>query len=248
MTLLRLSVIVLAALLAACSSQHQRPSGTGDSPAQINAKLGLQYMQQGNYDVALEKLQRALEQDPKLPSAHHYIAELYKTIKNNDLADEHYRKAISLTPNDPALQNNYGVFLCGREKYAEAEEHFLKAARMKDYQRPDEAYQNAAVCALRIPDKEQARKYFRAALEANPLLAPALLQMSALSVDAHEYLQARGFLQRYQAIASHTPQSLWLGVNIERELRNPIAASDYARQLREQFPRAEETARLRDLP
>jgi len=139
------------------------------------------------------------------------------------------------------------VFLCDRQRYNDAEEHFLKAARMKDYQSPDEAYQNAALCALRIPDKERARRYFREALAVNPLLAPALLQMSALSLESGDYLQARGFLQRYEAIAPATAQSLWLGASIEHQLRNDTAVADYARQLREQFPRAEETARLREL-
>jgi type IV pilus assembly protein PilF len=248
MTRARWLPVLLAAValaLAACGSQPRH--GSTESPAEINAQLGLRYMQQGDYDVALEKLKRALAENPSLPSAHHYIAELYKNIKNYELAEEHYRKAMALAPNDPAIQNNYGVFLCDRQRYPEAEERFVKAARMKDYQHPDEAYENAGLCALRIPDKGKAEKYFREALNANPLLAPALLEMSALSVDSGEYLQARGFLQRYEAIAPHTAQSLWLGATIEHGLHNPIALADYAKQLREQFPRSEETARLREL-
>lgn len=237
------ALLALALMLAACAS---KPPQGGESSAQINARLGLSYMQQGNYDVALEKLKRALEQDSDLADAHHYIAELYKNLRNTELAEQHYRRALRLTPGDAALQNNYAVFLCDNGRYGEAEERFVRAARTPGYQRPDEAYQNAAMCLLRIPDRDKAKRHLRQALEINPVLASALYQMTVLSFDTGEPLQARAFLQRYEAIARHTPQSLWLGVRIERALDNAAAAADYARQLRNDFPRAEETARLRE--
>jgi type IV pilus assembly protein PilF len=241
---LPLLIVALSLLFAACSSQ---PRQTGESPAEINARLGLNYMQQGSYDVALEKLKRALEQDPNLPAAHHYIAALYNTIRNFDLADQHYRRAVRLSPNDPALLNNYGVFLCEQTRYREAEERFVRAAGISGYQQPDEAWQNAAFCMLRIPDQDKAERYFRRALDINPLLPVVLYQLSQLNHDAGEQMHARAFLQRYEAIAPHSAQTLWLGVRIERALDNLPAADDYARQLREQFPRAEEAALLREL-
>jgi type IV pilus assembly protein PilF len=240
------AVLACALLLSACANKPSQPT-QNESPALLNAQLGLNYMRQGNYDVAMEKLKRALEQDPNLPEAHHYIAELYKTLRNNDLAEQHYRRALKLSPNDGALQNNYAVFLCDVGRYAEADERFVKAARTSDYQRPEEAYQNAATCALRIPDRKRAMAYLRSALDINPLLPGALYQMTQLSVDNGDYLQARAFLQRFEAIARHTSLSLWWGVAIERELGNPDAAADYARQLRQEFPRSEEAAKLREL-
>ena len=66
-------VLVLVLVLSGCASKQAQQSA--ESPAQINARLGLNYMQQGNYEIAMEKLKRALEQDPNLADAHHYIAE-----------------------------------------------------------------------------------------------------------------------------------------------------------------------------
>ncbi len=235
---------LLALLLTACSSQ---PRQSGESPAEINARLGLNYLLQGNYDVALEKLQRAIEQDPNLPAAHHYIAALYNTTRNFDLADQHYRRAIRLSPNDPALLNNYGVFLCERNRYREAEERFVRAAGIAGNRQPDEAWQNAGFCMLRVPDNDKAEQYFRRAIDIDPMNPTVLYRLSQLNHETGEQMQARAFLQRYEAIAPHSAQTLWLGVLIERALDNPRAVDDYARQLREQFPRADETARLRDL-
>lgn len=243
-TSLLLAVALLSLLLAACSS---KPRQGGESPAEINARLGLSYLQQGNYDVALEKLKRALEQDSNLPAAHHYIAALYNATRSFDLADQHYRRAIRLSPNDPALLNNYGVFLCEQGRYREAEERFVRAAGIPGYRQPEEAWQNAAMCMLRIPDNNKAEQYFRRALDIKPLLPTVLYQLSQLNHDTGEQMQARAFLQRYAAIAPHSAQTLWLGILIERALDNPSAVDDYARQLREEFPRADETARLREL-
>lgn len=240
----RSAALALLLTLAACGSEPKLFDQGEDSPAQINAKLGLNYMQQGSYDVALEKLQRALKQDPDLPTAHHYIAELYRTLGNPELAEQHYRRALRLSPDDPAVHNNFGVFLCDRGRFDEAEERFLQAAGVPSYQRPDEAYQNAALCALREPDLDQAEKYFRRALEINPVRPNSLYQMARLSYETGEYLQARAFVQRYTAVAPHTPQSLSLALRIERRLGNEAAAERYARQLREKFPEAKEIREL----
>lgn len=239
-----LSTLALVLALTACGSDPKLFEQGDDTPAQINAKLGLNYMQQGSYDVALEKLQRALQQNPDLPEAHHYLAELYRQLGNHELAEQHYRRALRISPDDPALQNNFGVFLCDRGRYREAEERFLRASRVPTYKRPHEAFQNAALCALREDDTERAENYFRKALDANPMMPNALYQMARLSYDSGEYLQARAFIQRYSAAARHTPQSLLLALRIERELGNDRAVQRYARQLRENFPDAEETEEL----
>lgn len=239
-------IVLLVLLLAAgCSSSPKKYESHRDTPADINAKLGLSYMQQGDYDVALEKLKKALEQDPDSVAAQHYIAELYKQLNNHELAEQHYKKALKLAPDDPAIQNNFGVFLCDRKRYDEAEKHFMLAAKISSYRRPDEAYENAGLCALRIPDAARAEKHFRQALEINPLLPNSLYQMALLNFTAAQYLPARGFLQRYAAFAPPTPQTLWLAVRVERALDNTTLADQYAAELRTKFPQSQEAAELR---
>lgn len=244
--MIRFAAMLAAALaLAACASGPKKFESHHDSSADINAKLGLSYMQQGDYDVALEKLKKALDQDPNSVAAHHYSAELYKALNNFELADQHYRKALRLDGNDPAIHNNYGVFLCDRKRYEEAEKQFLQAAKISSYRRPDEAYENAGLCALRIPDARRAEGYFRQALEINPLLPNTLYQMALLNFNARQYLPARAFLQRYAAFAPATPQTLWLAYRVERALDNSAEAEQYATELRTRFPKSEEAGELR---
>lgn len=242
-----LAVLATVLLVAGCASGPRKFEPQRESSADINARLGLSYMQQGNYDVALEKLKKALEQDPNSVAAHHYSAELYKALNNHELAEQHYRKALRLDSSDPAIQNNFGVFLCDRKRYEEAERHFLQAAKIPSYRRPDEAYENAGLCALRIPDARRAEGHFRQALEINPLLPNALYQMALLNFNARQYLQARAFLQRYASFAQATPQTLWLAYRVERALDNAAEAEQYALELRTRFPKSEEAGELRQL-
>lgn len=245
---MRLTIVIVIMLsLMACASSQKKSSGNADPPAVINANLGLGYLRQGDYDVAESKLKKALQQDPKLAMAHHYIAELYRQTGSYELAGEHFERAIKLDPRDPLVQNNYGVFLCDQKRYKEAEARFLKVIGMPSYKRQDEAYENAGLCALRIPDLAKAEKFFRQALEINPGLPNSLYQMAQINYDEHEYLKARAFLQRFFSVTSHTPQSLLLGINIERELGDKVTMAQYSKLLADKFPDTEEARSARSI-
>lgn len=232
-------LLVLACLLVACAGPSSKINTR--SAAELDAELGLAYMEQGHDERAMEKLKRALTLDPNLASAHHYIAELYQKIGDNENAERHYRKALSLTPSEPMLLNNYGVFLCKQKRLDEAETQFLSAAKQPFYKTPETAYANAAVCALEKPDPVKAEEYLRTALRLNSSMAQALYIMAELKFNQHKFLSARAFLQRYFEVASMSPQSLWLGVQIERELGDAVAAARYATRLQKDFPLAHET-------
>lgn len=242
---LRLVFMLCVFLLTACATTPDIDKSTGvDSPAAVNAKLGLSYMQHGNIEVAQAKLEKAIEQDPKLVEAHHYIAELYRRMGDNNLAKKHYRQALDLNPHDMMLQHNFGVFLCQQGDYEEAVGRFVQAAKGRGYSRPDEAYANAGICALRIPDSKRAETYFRQAIMLNKNHASALYNLADINYANGQHLKARAFLQRYQDVASHTPKSLLLGVNNELKMNNHNSANVYARELKEEFPDSEEAAQL----
>jgi len=231
--------------LMACTSDGIRKKTDGDSSSEINARLGLAYMQQGNYEIALEKLQRALEQDPEQVSAHHYIAELYRLLKSPDDAQVHFDAALKLTPKDFELHNNYGVFLCEQEDYIAAEKSFLMAVSTAPVYKPrHEFYENLAQCMMRKPDYVAAEKYFRIVLEADPGMPVTLYQMARLTFDSGKYFRARAFFQRFSEVSEQTAESLWLGIQIERKLGDEKVAREYARQLKTNFPLADETVTL----
>ncbi|MEO7558136.1 MAG: type IV pilus biogenesis/stability protein PilW [Gammaproteobacteria bacterium] len=236
-----LILVSLLATLSACSttdeiSSDTNPGDRSDTLAETNVKLGVGYLQQGRSDLALTKLQRALELNPNLPGAHNAIAIVYDRLGELDKAEQHYLKAINLAPKDSNAHNNYGTFLCKRNELDKAEKQFLQALENPLYETPALAYENAGLCALRVPNTIKAEKYFRSALQIDPRLPGSLYQMGVISFDRGDNLSARAYLQRYTAVARHTPQSLWLGVRVERVLGDKNAVSSYALQLRSSFP------------
>jgi type IV pilus assembly protein PilF len=242
-----LCVAVLAALLlSGCVTTESFGNKPPDlkEAARLNTQLGVDYMRKGDLDAALEKLQKALKQDPDLAMAHSAIAVVYTRKGDNDSAEEHYKEALSLNSEDPFTLNNFGVFLCGQGKIEKADKYFMKAIKTKDYATPEAAWANAGLCARRIPDLDKAEADFREALRLNPQFAEALSQMAWLCYHKKDYLRARAFLQRYEAVGKPTPETLWIGAMNERQLGDSKSARAYERRLKIEFPDADETYQL----
>ena len=64
--------------------------------------------------------------------------------------------------------------------------------------------------------------------------------MAELSYEQQNYLQARGYIQRYQTAANWTPQALLLAIKIENKLDDQDAVSSYTLVLRSRFPDSDE--------
>jgi type IV pilus assembly protein PilF len=242
---LAIAVVSLTACTLGGGTRPTEHIAPDPKAAEINMRLGLNYLQRGDYAVALEKLQKALKQDPNLPSAHNTIALLYQRLNETDKAEEHFKQAVRRAPDYSEAQNNYGVFLCQQQRYKEAEQRFLKALDNPLYASPAEAIENAGVCVSRIPEMEQAEKYFRQALQINPNLSKSLLQMANLSFEQNDYLQARAYIERYQAVSQWTSQALLLAIKTENQLNDQNAVASYSLLLRARYPDSDETQQVK---
>lgn len=234
-------------LMAGCASEGLPTGGAGKEAARINLQMGTEYARKGEYALAIEKLERALKEDPDLTEAHSTIAYVYAGQGQNELAERHYRKALSLDADDANVRNNFGVFLCAHGKPVEAQRYFVEAANNKTYPTPAAAWTNAGVCARRQPDLEAAERYFREALNVNPQFPDALAQMVWISYQKKDYLRCRGFLQRYDAVAAPTAETLWIGAMNERQLGDIEAARNYGSRLKREFPESEQAATLKPI-
>ncbi len=243
-----ISIICISLLLVACGPTYTRqsisPSTRSNAVAEANLNLGIEYMKRGHYEKALEKLKRAEIADPGYSATQNALGLLYQRLGELGQAEQYFKRAISLNPGDYLTLNNYGLFLCQSGRYAEAEETLLKAANNPLYETPEIAISNAGTCALQNERPDVAEGYFRDALKRNPRIPAALIQMSELSYKQGKFLQARGYLQRYLAVASHTPKTLWLGINIEQVLGDKNTLASYEILLKNKFPDSEETRLL----
>jgi type IV pilus assembly protein PilF len=236
------------AVLSACSSSGAVGARSSNSDAAIaNMNLGAGYLQQGNTTLAIERLQRALAQDPRLVRAHSTIALAYDQIGSLEEAETHYQRATQLDPDDGNAANFYAVFLCSRQKrWADAEPYFRRAAEDPNYPTPEAALTNAGVCARDAGEIEAAMENFRGALARNANFPDALLNMIELSYEQRNFLQTRAFVQRYLAARPPTAPVLWTCFNVETELGDAEAAQRCASLLRSDFRGSAELAQLEE--
>jgi type IV pilus assembly protein PilF len=227
---------VMASALGACAGTGTLTPSEERAAAERYAELGLRYLEQGSFDLALARLKYALELDPDHASAHHYLGKLYTRLGRTMQADAEYRRALALAPDDAGAHNDYGVFLCLSGRTEDAEHHLHEALRDEDYETSGLPYENLGRCARRNGDPDSAARYFQQALDLNPLLPRVLWQMADLHYEREQWSRARTYLRRYHSVASRTPQSLWMAIAIERRLGNPREEERLSMVLKRRFP------------
>jgi type IV pilus assembly protein PilF len=237
----------LMIFLAGCVSTTTgvRPTESDDdNAAQQYFQLGARYFRSGNYELARQRLHRAIELDPRMGIAHSTLALTYEQLDNIRLATEYHAKAVRYEPNNFNVRNAYAVFLCGQKRYAEAGEQFERAVEVPENDNTEIMLTNAGVCMSQKPDYVKAEAFLRQALAEKPNYGEALLQMSLLKYRTTEFLQARAFLQRFLGSNKTTPEVLYLGVQIEKALGDDRASTDYSNQLLREFPNSDQARRV----
>lgn len=242
--------LIFALVLSSC---NQATGGSSidvsersNEVAESNLNLGIAYLKRGEYEISLEKLNKALEADPRYTPTLNALGLLYQKLGDNARSEGYFKQALGIRPNDPYTLNNYGQFLCTNDRFDEAQDAFLNAAKNPLYETPEISITNAGTCALKNNHPDTAEKFFREALDKNPKVPVALIQMSQISYDQGNYLSARGYLQRYLSVSKHTPASLWLGIQIEQQLGDKNTLSSYALLLKNKYPESNEAKLLQE--
>jgi len=241
-----LSSLVLL-IVGACASSPNDPYDLSESQkaAEFNTSLGLEYMNRGQYEIALGKLKKAIREDPDYAPAHTVIAILYEQIGEEDLAGKHYQKAYEADPDDGDVNNNYATYLCKTGHKDKAIGHFMKALDDPFYSSPAVALTNAGACVLGEGDLEEANELLRDALRIEPEFPDALIAMASLNFEQQNYLKARAFIQRYEDVAQHDPASVLLAYRVETAMGDQKSAADYRNALLSGFPKSEQAAEVR---
>lgn len=243
-------VFAFAGLQSACISTttgktRAEPASNEDAAKQYY-QLGARYFRNGTYELARDRLQRALELDPELAIAHSTLALTYEQLDNTRLAAQHYERAVKLEPNSVDARNTYAVFLCRQRRFDDANDQFQRIRRLDDVNTPEIMMTNAGVCMAQKPDLDLAESYFREALEHKGSYGEALLQMSLLKRARGDNLAARAFLQRYMAANVSTPAVLWLAIQVESDIGDERASRDLSTRLLREYPQSPEAKRVLD--
>lgn len=247
------ALICIAIITSGCitgRSGRQLPDASDTEAAELNLQLGIGYFRQNDLSAAQRKLEKAIEQDPDLVSAHSTLGLVYERLGDAEAADRHYRRAVQIAPRDPDALNSLAAYLCrtknGRKEAMDYFDRALAVPLSKQVSNKALLNTNAGVCAKPF-DLPRAENYLRAALANDPNFVEALIQMADVSYQRGYYLQSRAFLERYLGKAQPSSSVLWLGVRVENALGDAKAARQYGERLKSEFAESVETRLLLDL-
>ncbi len=233
-----LLIFLLPALVACVTVDGREPDNVKAS--KINVQLGLGYYRQNNMEMASQKLNKALRQDPDSSLAHLAFAILQERLLQLDKAEYHYRQATELDSDNSEAANYYGAFLCKNNREVESESYFLKALKNPLYKTPEQAYSNAAFCLSKIDKREHVKEYLQKALAARNDYPSALFQMAGLFFEDEDYFNTKIYIDRFHRAASPTASSLWLAIRAELQLDSNRNVDELSEKLKTSFPDSEE--------
>lgn len=254
-TLIPLFVALL--LLGGCSS-----SGSKDTPsvpplpptpaatplkeapnpvrANLHAELAAGYYERGQLDVALDELGEAVKLDPSNPKIYNLYGLVYATLGENANAESNFQKALALAPNDSEVRQNWGWYLCTHNRARESIPEFEAAGRNPLYKTPEIALINAGKCSGSIGENKRAEEFFRRALSVAPNNPDAAFSLAQLYYKDGRLAEARALMKPVMRQANPQPDTLYLGMCIERKLGDRSAETSYVSQLRNRYPNSDE--------
>ena len=244
----RRAALAIAFVMAAQALAQTPPPDPTQEAGRINARLAMEYLKRDQLQVAQEKIEKALVQNPRDVNVQLSAGLVYERLRENKTAEKHFRQAVKVSPDSPEAQNALGAYLCRNKQQAKGEEMFVKAANNPLYRTPFVAYTNAGVCARSAGQLERAERYLRQALTSQVDYPETYAQLAGVLHERGNNLHARAFVERYLAVAPATADILLLGYNIEVAMKDPSAAAGFRSRLEKEFPDSEQARRVASQP
>lgn len=248
--------LVLAALLGGCvatpdGSASNAPLGErrdlvtasdetrAEKSARIRVELGAAYYSQGQYTTALDEVKRALAADPNSVGAYNLRGLVYAALNEPELADDSFRRALQIAPNNPDTRHNYGWYLCGARRFAEAATQFSAALAQPQYREPAKTWQAQGLCEARAGNFAAAEASLQRSYTLDSANAGTAFNLAELAKRRGDLERARFYIGRVNAVPEQvTADSLWLALRIEHRRGNQAGVDDLGKQLRTRFPQS----------
>lgn len=236
--LLVLTVLVSAGCTTTITGRETKVSPDRALDTHIN--LGMQYLGEGNRDMARFHLLKALGFDSRSAAAHNGMALLFQMEMEHELADKHFRKAISSDSGFTTARNNYGVFLFKQQRYEEAFDQFAKAGDDTAYKMRPQVFYSLGVTAEQLGRFEAAEEAWGKALTLAPRYAKPYLELSEHYFLQKDFEKARNYLIAFDKLARPEPRSLWLAVRLADHFGNKDRLASKGLALEKLFPNSRE--------
>lgn len=251
--------VALACGVSGCSSTGSSPgprAGAGsdlvtdsDEPenrkrARIRLQLAVGYFSNGQTTIALDEVKLSINADPNFADAYNLRGLIYSRLNNVPLAEESFRRALSINPRAAGVQHNYALLLCQHSRFAEAMQLFSSALANPEYGDRARTWMAQGSCELNNGKHAEAESSFLRSYEldaSNPITG---YNLALLMYQRQEYVRAQFYVRRINNSDLANAESLWLGVKTERKLGNRDAVAQLSAQLNKRFANSREASAL----
>ena len=213
--------------------------------ADIRLQLAASYYQQRQYAIAIDEAKQALSLNPNATAAYGLLALIYMDLDDRPQAEANFMRALSMEPDNPEINNNYGWFLCRTGREQRSLEYFQRASANKLYATPALPLQNAGVCMMQVKDYKAAETYLRQSFERDATSPVVKFQLARLYLTTRQLERANFYFSLLESGVEPSAEKLWLGLRIARAQGDTQAERKYSDQLRRRFPNSNEASLLR---
>jgi type IV pilus assembly protein PilF len=212
--------------------------------ARIRVELAAGYFGEGQNTVALDEIKLALQADPTYAPAYVLRGLVYMGMNNDPLAEESFQRAMQLNPRDPDALHNYGWYACQRGRYAQSTELFQRALASPVYGGQARTLLAMGICQIRAGQFVEAEASLARSYELDPANPIVAYNLASLQFRRGDDAKAQFTIRRLNNTDLANAETLWLGIKVERRLRNREAMAQLAQQLGRRYPDSAQWARF----
>ena len=238
------AIVLLSFVTTGCVSTTTGPFTKEKSPEKAierRVQLARQYIGEGNWDNAKRNLKLAQEIDPGNAAVHEAFGLVYQSTGEFELAEDHFKKSIRLDRGCSRCRNNYAVFLFNQERFAEAEAQLRVVVQDSLYSARPNAFVNLGLCRQKLFDSQGAEEAFVRALSMDRTNSIALLEMASIRYELGDFDESRRYYDTYKRVVrQQSPQGLWLGIRLSREVGDKDSEASYSMALSNLYPQSPE--------
>ncbi len=206
--------------------------------ARIRLELAVGYFEQGQTTIALDELKQSLTADPGYSQAYSLRGLIYMRLNDYGVAEESFKKALVLNPDDANIVHNLGWLVCQQARYAQAQQYFSQALSNPRYSERAKTYRAQGLCQVRAGQRAEGEHSLLKSYEldaGNPVTA---YNLASVLFQRGDFQRALFYVRRLNNSELANVESLWLGIKVERQLNNRDAMNQLAAQLTKRFPQS----------
>ena len=210
--------------------------------ARVRLELALGYFNNGQTAVAMDELKQSIATDPSLFEAHNLRGLIYMRLNEVSLAEESFKRALTLNPKAATVQHNYGWLLCQQSRLNESYQQFNLALANPTYAERAKTLMALGLCQIKGGLRTEAESSLLRAYEldaGNPITG---FNLASLAFQRKDYVRAQFYVRRINNSELANAESLWLGIKIERQMGNRDHMAQLGSQLKKRFPQSTELA------